>query len=128
MKKIFQIFRTWAHRVFLSVMIIIIAFQVHWSAVLLLAWICISMWVFACQINDNEKDLRGALKAVNDERKRDRDNFNKFIATINSQAAAIKKEMNVCRECQMHPTGIRPGSMHNRKAPNCLMGSDEKVS
>lgn len=113
---------TTLHYVFLAVMLTIIWINVHWSVAILNTWIAITISGFASAFNKFRHRMVKSVKALDQKQNETTAEFNRFIETINGQAAAVKKEMNVCRECEMHGKhGIRPGSVHNKSAHNCLM-------
>lgn len=106
------------------VLLYFIARNSHWSvfafAVLsafAIEGIAVTLQLHAKIILAQEKGMRAAMQSF-DKRVEE---FNKFVATINNQAAAVRKEMNRCRECENYPGVIRPGSIHNSAAKNCQM-------
>ena len=100
-------------------------FNAHWSvfAVLVLMTVAIEMMASVIQLQMHY------IKAMRQLHKEDKSNFNEFIATINQQAVAFKREITTCKECEIHGQhGIRPGSVHNRAARNCLMYEPNKTT
>lgn len=98
-------------------------FNTHWSIFGILVLMTVSIEGLAATLAMQGRLIR-AMRQIALE---DKDNFTEFINTINSQAVALKKEMNICRECEKYAQhGIRPGSIHNKTADNCLL-KDSKV-
>lgn len=101
----------------------------HWSVVAVLALqafaiegIGAALKIHAKHIRAQEKGIAAAMQSFD----RQAGDFTDFVATINAQAEAVKREMNRCRECEMHGAhGVRPGSIHNKRAPNCLMNPNK---
>jgi len=103
--------------------------KVDWSVAVFLFWFSISLASFNDKIVKWGNGLKARVDEVDDKQTRSINEFNTFVSTINSQAMLLKKEMNVCRECEMHGMhGVRPGSIHNRQAPNCVMNQSGKIS
>lgn len=106
------------------VLLYFIARNSHWSvfafamlSAFAIEGIAVTLQLHAKIIRAQEKGMQAAMQSF-DKRV---DEFNQFVATINNQAAAVKKEMNRCRECESYPGSIRPGSIHNSAAENCQL-------
>lgn len=106
------------------VLLYFIARNSHWSvfaftvlSAFAIEGIAVTLQLHAKIIRAQEKGMQAAMQSF-DKRVEE---FNQFVATINNQAAAVKKEMNRCRECESYPGSIRPGSIHKSAAENCQL-------
>lgn len=100
-----------AIRLTLTIAILVVVWlNAHWSVAVALTFISVATEGISALLIK----LRKAVKAVDQKHE-------SLVRDLNEQAERMQQKMNVCRECQYHPTGVRPGSIHNRNAPNCLM-------
>lgn len=97
-----------------------------WSVALILTLqsfaiegIAVTLQLHAKHITAHKKGMDAAMDAFDGKAK----DFDDFVQTINLQADKVRKVMTTCRECDIHghTGGIRPGSVHLKSAPNCLM-------
>jgi len=105
-------------------LIVVIGIQVHWAAGLLFLWMAVSFAGIVKVSGKNNRKLVDSVKALDRKQNQTKDEFNRFITTVNNQADALKDEINACRECQKYPGSIRPGSVHIQHAPNCQLGKN----
>lgn len=101
-----------------TILLVFVFGNAHWSVFVTLVFMTLAIEGMSSLLAMQGKMIR-AMRQLHNE---DKANFNTFIDTINAQARAVKKEMNICRECELHGHhGVRPGSIHNKAADNCLM-------
>lgn len=119
-------------RVVASIALLYVVWQhVHWSVALVLTLQGFAIEGIAAAIKLHSKIVRAqerGIQAAMQSFDRQSEQFSQFVGSINRQAEAVKKEMNICRECEIHGMhGIRPGSLHNKNAANCLLKPKEKI-
>lgn len=112
-------FPTVAIRILTEIALLVFVFQnAHLSVFITLAVMTLSIEMLSLMLSI----LLEGIKALREIQAQDRKDFDEFVATLNSQADAFKKQMSVCKECELHGQhGVRPGSIHNKAADNCLM-------
>jgi len=96
----------------------IVSQNAHWSVTTALFLISFAIEGQSALIKQNTR----FIKATRSLQKDASQNFNEFIETLNRQSQDFHKKISTCKECEVHGQhGIRPGSVHNRAAENCLM-------
>lgn len=113
-----NIVRTVATLVFLG----FVFMNAHWSVFAVLVLMTIAIETCAAVLGINMREIQ----AVRRLQKQHRSDFDSFVAGLNQQAqhfqTQMKEKANRCQECELHGSmGIRPGSVHNKNAPNCLL-------
>lgn len=113
-----NIIRTVATLVFLGFVFV----NAHWSVFAVLVLITIAVETCAAVLGINMREIQ----AVRQLQKKHKEDFDAFVYAINHQAQTFQSQMkekaNRCQECELHGSmGIRPGSVHNKNASNCLL-------
>lgn len=104
-----------------AVLLVVVWLNAHWSVALAITGLSLANEGHTLMIADLINRLRVA-KQLLDVFDTSRERFESFVHQMNTQAAAFRAALNVCKECEEHGQhGIRPGSAHNRQADNCLM-------
>jgi len=116
-------------RLILTILLLVIVWMnSHWSVALAITGLSVANEGHTFMIVDLINRLRIA-KQLLDAFDTSRERFDSFVDQMNTQAAAFRAALNVCKECEVHGQhGIRPGSVHNRQADNCLMNSKNMQS
>lgn len=108
---------TFLHLAIITVLVFVILIRVDWSVALLCGWMAYSLSACFTALGRVQR----AMKAIDLQHR-------ELLNRLNTGAAAFAKEMRTCHECEIHgKEGIRPGSLHNRTADNCLMNYERKV-
>lgn len=107
-----------------GILVVLVWKNAHWSVASAVTLLFFSLEGIAAVLSIQ----MNFIKAMRQMLRQSQSTIDEIASTLHAEADALKKELNTCRECEEHAKfGVRPGSVHNKNAENCLLRPQEKV-
>ena len=107
-----------------GILVVLVWRHAHWSVAAAVTVIFFSLEGIAAVLSIQMNFMKALRQLI----RQNQGIIEEVVGSLNAEADALKKEMNTCRECEEHGKyGVRPGSVHNKNAENCLLRPQEPV-